>query len=136
MLEFEDEMKAVRKGYVVLSIDEYDSLRDQLAAANMKAFEAEQLANRRIAEKTSECEKALDAVLTVAKRNYGGHEVDIVFNKHSVYTLALRQLHKVFSYEEIENYKVKSASDLLLMDELFAFPEHSAADTTATDTEE
>ena len=31
MLNFEEEMKAVKKGYVVLDIDEYNRLRDEIA---------------------------------------------------------------------------------------------------------
>ena len=119
MLNFEEEMKAVKKGYVVLDIDEYNRMRDEIATANMKAYEAEQLANRRIAE-----------LLTVEKRTYGDHEIDIKFNKYAIHKLAVERLFELYSAEELEGYKLKTADNLFILDELIAYPEISQ-DTTA-----
>ena len=121
MLNFEDEMKAVKRGYVVLSLEEYDSLRDEIATANMRAYEAEQLANIRIAEAAANNEAITSSLISVAKRTYGGHEIDIVFNKYSIRRLALDMLGKTFSAEELEGYEIKSADDMLILDEILAY---------------
>lgn len=121
MLNFEEEMKAVKKGYVVLDIDVYNRLRDELAAANMRAYEAEQLANRRIAEAAANNQAIIDSLISVAKRNYGDHEIDIVFNVRAIRALALNMLYKTFSDEELEGYSIKSADDMVILDEVLAY---------------
>lgn len=120
MLNFEDEMKAVKKGYVVLDLDEYNRLRDEIAAANMKAYEAEQLANRRIAEATKDADYAISTLLTVEKRSYGDYEIDIRFNKRAIRDLAISQLLKMYSAEELEDYTIKHFDDMCILDEVLA----------------
>ncbi len=120
MLDFEEEMKAVKKGYVVLSIDEYDSLRDQIAAANMKAYEAEQLAQRRIAESAQNNVKLMDSLFTIEKKDYGAQNIEIVFNRHALYALATERLYGTFSNEELDGYAVVPASAMILCDETLA----------------
>ena len=121
MLNFEEEMKAVKKGYVVLDIDEYNRLRDEIAAANMRAYEAEQLANRRIAESAASYEELLRNVLSVHKRTHGkDRPIEIVFNAYVVHQLAIEALQRTFSDEELAAYDVKQADDLLLFDHAIA----------------
>lgn len=105
MLSFEDEMKAVGKGYVVMSLDEYDALRDQIAAANMRAYEVEQKTNRRMAE-----------LLKVFKKTYGDHSIEIEFNEPAVRTLAIDVMQNTFSEEELAGYVVKDVSNMTIYD--------------------
>lgn len=121
MLNFEEEMKAVKKGYVVLDIDEYNRLRDEIAAANMKAYEAEQLANRRIAEAAANNEAITNSLISVKKNTYGDHDIVIEFNKYAIRQLATEMLIKTFSAEELEGYSIKSADDMLILDEVLAY---------------
>lgn len=120
MLEFEDEMKHVKRGYVVLSLDEYDGLRDEIAAANMRVYEAEQLANRRIAEAAQNNKRILDSLFKIEKKEYGSENIEIVFDRHALYTLAVERLYETFSAPELEGYTVAPASVMILCDETIA----------------
>lgn len=120
MLNFEEEMKAVKKGYVVLDIDEYNRMRDEIAAANMKAYEAEQLANRRIAEAAANNKAITDSLLTVEKKTYGKQDIEIVFNRAMLYALAVEKLHETFGDEDLDGYRVVRANELILCDETIA----------------
>lgn len=121
MLNFEEEMKAVRKGYVVMSLDDYNELRDEIAAANMRAYEATQQANRRMAE-----------LLKVFKKTYGDHSIEIEFNERAVRELAIDVMHETFSDEELAGYVVKELSNMTIYDVTLATykPDPVDADTT------
>lgn len=120
MLDFEDEMKAVKKGYVVMSLDEYNELRDQLAAANMKAYEAEQLANRRIAEHTLATDFAMRNLISVRKKTYGDHAIEFEFNTPAIHALAVDVMQRTFGAEELVGYEIKPADNMFLSTELLA----------------
>lgn len=120
MLNFEEEMKAVKKGYVVLDIDEYNRLRDEIAAANMKAYEAEQLANRRIAEVAANNEALVGKIFRVVKNTYGDNDIVINFDVRTIRQLATEMMFKTFSAEELNGYELKSADDMLILDETLA----------------
>ena len=120
MLNFEDEMKAVRKGYVVLDIDEYNRLRDEIAAANMRAYEAEQLASRRIAEAAANNQSIIDSLISVEQATFNGPGIDIRFNARAIRALALNIMSRHFSAEELAEYDIKSADDMLILDERIA----------------
>lgn len=128
MLNFEDEMKAVRKGYVVLDIDEYNRLRDEIAAANMKAYEAEQLANRRIAEVAANNEALVGKIFRIVKNKYGDKDIAIEFNVRTIRRLAAEMMIKTFSAEELHGYELKSADDMLILDEILAVHTGAAED--------
>lgn len=105
MLNFEDEMKAVGKGYVVMSLEEYDALRDQVAAANMRAYEVEQTSKRRMSE-----------LLRVFRKTYGDHSIEVEFNESAVRRLAIEVMHETFSDEELFGYTVKEARNMTIYD--------------------
>lgn len=109
MLNFEDEMKAVKKGYVVMSLDDYNELRDEIAAANMRAYEAEQTANRRMA-----------GLLTVKKKKYGDRAIEIEFNEAAIRDLATEVMYATFSIEELAGYKVREIDRMSLYDATLA----------------
>lgn len=125
MLNFEEEMKAVKKGYVVLDIDEYNRMRDDIATANMKAYEAEQLANRRIAEASANNEALVGKLFKVVKNTYGDNDIVINFNVRAIRQLATEMMIKTFSAEELEGYDLKSADDMLILDETLAYQAHA-----------
>lgn len=133
MLNFEEEMKAVHKGYVVMSLDEYNELRDQIAEASMKAYNAEQMANRRIAEASANNKALTDKLFSVVKNTYGDHDIVINFNVRAIRQLAIVMLHEAFSDEELAGYILKSADDMLILDETLAVC--IATDEAATDEE-
>lgn len=133
MLNFEEEMKAVKKGYVVLDIDEYNRLRDEIATANMKAYEAEQLANRRIAEASANNEALVGKMFDVVKNTYGDRDIVIRFNVHTIRQLAIDMLYKTFSEDDLDCYALKTADDMLILDETLAY---HVSNTNATDNEE
>ena len=120
MLNFEDEMKAVKKGYVVMSLDDYNELRDEIAAANMRAYEAEQTANRRMA-----------GLLTVKKKKYGDRAIEIEFNEAAIRDLAAEIMYATFSIEELAGYKIREADRMSLYDATLADyrPDPTEADT-------
>lgn len=120
MLNFEEEMKAVKKGYVVLDIDEYNRLRDEIAAANMKGYEAEQLATRRIAESAKVHKELTDSLFTVEKKEYGKQNIEIVFNRAALYALAIEKLYETFGDKALDGYRVLRANELILCDETIA----------------
>lgn len=120
MLGFEDEMKAVKKGYVVLDIDEYNRMRDEVAAASMKAYDAEQLATRRIAESAKVHKELTDSLFTVEKKEYGKQNIEIVFNRAALYALAIEKLYETFGDNELDGYRVVRANELILCDETLA----------------
>lgn len=132
MLNFEEEMKAVKKGYVVLDIDEYNRLRDEIAAANMKAYEAEQLANRRIAEAAANNKAITDSLIRVEKQTYGNHDICIVFNKYTIRQLAVEMMIKTFSAEELDGYDLRPVDNMLILDEVLA---HKVGTEDVTDEE-
>lgn len=129
MLNFEEEMKAVKKGYVVLDIDEYNRLRDEIANANMKAFEAEQLANRRIAEAAANNKALTDKLFKVAKNTYGDNDIVINFNVRAIRQLAIDMLYETFSEQDLEGYAIKTADDMLILDETIAYHASTRKDT-------
>lgn len=120
MLNFEDEMKAVKKGYVVMSLDDYNDLRDEIAAANMRAYEAEQLANRRVAELTQDHRDTLHGLLRAYKKPYGDRSIEVEFNKGAWLSLAIASAHRMLSAEELRGYEFKQPDDLILCDETIA----------------
>ena len=120
MLDFEEEMKAVKAGYVVMSLEEYNSLRDQIAEANMKAYEAEQLANRRMAEQAQEVDRLMHSIVTVRKKTYGDRAIEFDFNTPVVHQLAVDVMQRTFSAEELKGYEIKPADDMFLSTELLA----------------
>lgn len=135
MLNFEEEMKVIKKGYVVLDIDEYNRLRDELAAANMRGYEAEQMANRRIAEAAANNKALTDKLFSVVKNTYGDNDIVINFNARAIRQLAIVMLHEAFSDEELAGYAVKSADDMLILDETLAY-QVRAKDDEEPDNEE
>lgn len=120
MLDFEDEMKAVKKGYVVLDIDEYNRMRDELAAANMRGYEAEQSAQRRIAESAKVHKELTDSLFTVEKKEYGKQNIEIVFNRAALYALAIEKLYETFDDNDLAGYRILRANELILCDETLA----------------
>lgn len=120
MLNFEEEMKAIKKGYVVLDIDEYNRLRDEVAAANMKAYEADQLANRRIAEAAANNKAITDSLFTIEKKEYGKQNIEIVFNRAALYALAIEKLYETFGDNDLDGYRVIKANELTIFDETIA----------------
>ena len=120
MLEFEDEMKAVKKGYVVLSLDEYNDMRDALAEANVRAYEAEQLANRRIAEETTRATRELDSLFTVDRREFVDGAIVVRFNKSALHEHATRLMHARYSDQELSSYTVNEPSKLAVYDVVLA----------------
>lgn len=120
MLDFEEEMKAVKAGYVVMSLDEYNKLRDEIATANMQAYEIEQLANRRIADAAANNQAIIDSLFRIEQRNYGTHDIDICFDTRAIRAVALNMLGKYFSAEELEKYDIKPAEEMHILDELLA----------------
>lgn len=120
MLNFEEEMKAVKAGYVVMSLEEYNNLRDQIAEANMKAYNAEQLANRRIAEHVAEVDFTMRSLIRVSKKSYGDRAIEFDFNTPAVHALAVDVMQYTFSAEELEGYEIKPADDMFLSTELLA----------------
>lgn len=120
MLNFEDEMKAVKKGYVVLDIDEYNRMRDAIAAANMKAYEADQMATRRIAESAKVHKELTDSLFTIEKKEYGKQNIEIVFNRAALYEFAIDRLYESYSDDELAGYRVVQANELILCDEVIA----------------
>lgn len=126
MLDHESEMKAVRAGYVVMSLEEYNELRDQLVTASRAVYEAEQLAKRQVYEATKLAEDTLNSVLEVVKKPYSGDSLDISFNTRVVHDLAMRKLVSLCSEEELEGYTIVPAQDMYLCDETLARKKPSA----------
>jgi hypothetical protein len=105
MLNFEDEMKAVRRGYVVLDIDEYDRLRDELAEAKMAAYNAEQITNRRVADLSNAHEGLLNSLFSIRKVSYS-HTMDVDINREVLHMLAVERLQRDHWLEGPDKYDV------------------------------
>lgn len=120
MLNFEEEVKAVGQGYVVMPLAEYNRLMAERAEYLNMGREAERQASRRIEETRSNYEALLSNLLTVRKQTYGDRSIDIVFNQFAVHQLAVEAIQRSVSPDELKYYELVQAEDLLLFDPVIA----------------
>ena len=141
MLNFEDEMKAVRKGYVVLDIDEYNRLRDELAEAKMAAYEAKQIANRRVADLSNAHEGLLNSLFSIFKVSYS-NTLDVEINRDVLHMLAVERLQRDHWLDGPDKYDVVPADDFSIYTgtiakrapvEVVEKPEHESLDVEDVD---
>lgn len=90
MLNFEENMKAANTGYVVLSLDEYNRLRDEAAAANN--FMAE--------------------LIKVTKQSWTDEYV-VEPNNAAFYAAAKKKFEELFG-DALHEYEVRPISDFYL----------------------
>jgi hypothetical protein len=90
MLNFEDNMRAANTGYVVLSLEEYNRLRDEAAAA--KAVMAE--------------------LIKVSKQSWTDEYV-VEPNNAAFYAFAKKKFEELFGDEQ-HNYEVRPISDFYM----------------------
>lgn len=120
MLNFEEEMKQVQAGYVVMSLEEYNKLRDKIAEARTEAELARAEVHSTVLKYSHAMEEFKHNLLSVRKKPYGDNAIEVCFNDRAVHQLAVEMLHDTFSAEELADYEVRSIDDLLLCDEAIA----------------
>ena len=121
MLNFEEEMKAVGKGYVVMSLDEYNRLMDERAEFRMAAYNAEQLANRRIAEISEQHAAYVADLVTIEHHSWDGKYV-AVFNHAELYRLACNALMSTLTTEEQRKLNVRDLARFFIGEATLAEP--------------
>lgn len=121
MLNFEEEVKKVQAGYVVMSLEEYNKLNDKILDYSIRAIKAEADAKRRVLDIQQSTEQRLHNLLSVRKKTYGDRSIDIIFNTRAIHDLAVEIMRETYTDAELAEYEIKPADDLLLCDEMIAY---------------
>lgn len=90
MLNFEDEMKAAGKGYVVMSLEEYDRLRGDAAAA----------------------ERLMAELIKVTKQSWNDEYI-VEPNNAAFYAAAKKKFEELFG-DALHEYEVRPINDFYL----------------------